>query len=269
MGRDLEIIKTAAFKDELEKLGGVETLAAKLLFRTVPKLLKGLGRGSGATSKFLASSQKRGLGAGQTISRGIDRVSRSWGPKGKLTDYGKLDLSTAATSGAKHRPWFGLKAKAPIKGATEQASRFPGFTESPAAWAKTRPQAWVGEAAANIKFIKDKGIGGFIKHEFAKGRTYTKGGEIYKRSPIGQVMGPALTTGLGFGAMTTAFDTTNPVTGRQYSMGRRLARGATEAAGWSIAPGIMGAKLTAEMGSEAFKALKKKPVQNNNYSFNN
>jgi hypothetical protein len=264
MGRDLTIVKIAAFHNELEKLGIGEGIAVKLLFKTLPKLLSAFGRSGGATSKFLTAAGKQGLSARATVAKGIDAVAKNMGPVGSRLDYSKVKLNTRMAGSPKHRPWFGKSKGAIQKAPVGQKSRYSGFKEDPVNWLKTRPQAWTGEAAQNLKFIKDKGVGRFIKHEFTKGRTYVNRGHIYKRSLVGQAGGTAF-SGLGFGAMTLA-EKTNPATGQSYSAGRRLARGAAEAAGWTAAPGLMMGKMTIGMGKDLFKSIIKKPAQN--YSLN-
>lgn len=248
----MELIKLAAFQDELEKLG-VAPLIPKLMMAVAKSfgrkgtatLIKGKGL-TGSVYRHLRGASKAGKSFSQTIGSGIDRAAVKWG--NPVQNFNKIDFK-GSVAGPRVRSLFGYGGlKSPLGKPIKTISKQPGFSfKNFGGWAKSRPQAWTGEAASNLQFAKQHGVGKFMKNIVRRSRTFTgkETGLLYKRSPLGQVVNPIMGTGLGFGAMDF-MSKTNPKTGKPYGLVKRVARGTGTAAGWTVAPSAM---VTGMMGS--------------------
>jgi len=262
----LATIKINAFNDELEKLG-VGAIAS-LLTKTLPKMLsfaKGSKGVTGSAQRFLTRAGDKGWGARKTMSRGIEGAAKKFG--GPMQDFSKIDLNNQMkTFNGKAAPThhnmmsrpkkLGGTARGPVAKEIQgkQYASFFGEGSNKMQWFKDQPSKMVGEAANNINFAREKGVGRFIKHNLKKSITHEKGGFVYKRSPIGQGVGLAF-SGPGFGATSFALGGTNAA-GQKQGLGKRTGSALGEAALWSVAPMAAGAALLPEFAGMAGGAAK-------------
>ncbi len=188
------IVRRKAFTEEFEKLGGyglLGRLIAKLMSKsTIAKDL--VGKASTFASKYSDIPTNPALYAK---------------PGSKIYQKGMKTLETT-TRKSTVRPWLG-KTREPL-----------GFRESKKIPWKD-PVRRVGQSVltgtANLinigKTIAKKGIGKYIKEDFARTQYFTKqiGGKgkkqydvIAKRSLPGRLMNPVFDTGIGFGGLALA-----------------------------------------------------------------
>lgn len=124
----------------------------------------------------------------------------------------------------------------------------------------TMGEAWTGFRTKGIK-----GIGDVLKKDFQQSRYFTKeiGGKTYaaKRSGLGQVVNPLMTSGIGMG-VTEGLSTTND-DGTKASLGKKIRKGTTSALGWGLAPPVMAGKLIYDT-SKSFMGGQR-PQQDLNY----
>jgi hypothetical protein len=225
------IVKRKAFVEEFEKLGGyglLGRLITKLMSKsTIAKDI--VGKASAFASKYSdiptnpALYRKSGIG---------------W-----MEGMGTLKATTGKGT---VRPWFG-KAKQPL--GFRQARQIP--------W--KNPVKRVGQSAltgaANLittgKTIAKKGIGKYIKEDFARtqyfSKTIGKGGRQYdviaKRSLPGRLMNPVVDTGVGFGGLALATNKFNEQ-GKKRGMGSRLGGALKESVLWGPLRPLAMAHLT-------------------------
>jgi hypothetical protein len=104
-----------------------------------------------------------------------------------------------------------------------------------------------GQAAKQISTAKTKGIGAMLSQDIQEAKVFNKTieGQSYqfRRSGLGRVVNPAMTSGVGFGALEAA--TATDEQGRPASMSKRLLKGGTTALAWGAAPKIMTGKMLA------------------------
>ena len=271
------MVKQAAFQEELIKLGYVGVIA-KLLTKMLPKAImsvaKIVGKGktlaksrgvAGSAYRYLNRSRAQRLGVRETFRGGISGAAKKFGPykSGVGMDYAKVNLKTRMKDGPTARPWLG-KSKGAIMKSNVKDRTYARLSKQPLEWLKTRPQAWGGELATNLNFIRSagtggksvglgKGLGRYAKSEVKKGMTFKKitGGaeHTFERSLIGKGLGPTLTTGVGFGGISFAAGGTN-ASGQKVGLGKRTGRAVGEAALWSLAPGAAMASITPSLVKE-------------------
>ncbi len=103
-----------------------------------------------------------------------------------------------------------------------------------------------GQGVHNLRRINDKGFTPFLKEHWGSHQAFSrtnKAGQsiLVDRSPLGRVVNPALTSGVGFGAMT-ALPSKTPE-GRPRGMVERVGSGVAETAGWTLVPQAYMTKL--------------------------
>jgi hypothetical protein len=188
------LVRRKAFTEEFEKLGGyglLGRLIAKLMSKS-PIAKEMVGKVSTFASKYsdIATNPALYAKSGLGWAEGMGTLKATAGGKGVV------------------KPWLG-KAKQPL--GFRQSRKIP--------WKD--PVRRVGQAVltgtANLittaKTIAKKGIGKYIKEDFARTQYFTKtigskGGRQYdviaKRSKAGRIMNPVFDTGLGFGGLALA-----------------------------------------------------------------
>jgi hypothetical protein len=258
-------IRQKAFSDELEKLG-IAAAIAGFLTKSAPKLLSFAGKnGKGVLStagRFLNRAGEQGLTLKQIFSQGIEGAAKKWGTK--TIDFTKTKINLKGAPGLESAPTarpgiggfsWGQSRKAV---ATVNPGKFDHikFTENPLEWFKSRPAKWTGEAAENIRFIKDNGIGKFVQNSWKEGMTFKRNGFRYARTPGGKLASPLLSTGVGMGGLSFATGGTNPLTGEKVGLVKRTGKAMGEAAAWSIAPGFAMASITPGLVHDAGKFTK-------------
>lgn len=268
-----------AFYDELEKLGGV----GSTIMKAVPKLTKYLddavkfitkgkktvsgSKGiTGSILRHFKKSKKAGKSLGKTLSKGLSKAQSKWGPK-NFTNFGK-GLKNMSAKGKSQKSFFGWgSSRKPLADATaknfkslgqelKSAKGFTGKLKGAKKWAQNIPKHWAGEAASNVNLMKNKGLGNFTKHLINKGRTFKKGGKIYKRSLIGQGLNTSLASPIGFGA-GAGF--------REFKKSgdplKATGKGLGTTALWGLSPGAAMGTLFGKMGKDMIFKNKKKPEQ--------
>lgn len=229
------LVRRKAFAEEFEKLGGVPVgLIGKLLTKLMSKstLAKDVvGRVSSFASKH--SSQMTNPAA--------------YSKSGKVFDKGMEALKTT-TGKSTVRPWLG-KTRQPL-----------GIRESKKIDLWKDPVRSVGQTvmtgAANLamtgKTIAKKGLGKYLKEDFAKTQYFSKqiagkGGKKYdvlaKRSLAGRITNPVFDTGVGFGGLALATNKYDEQ-GKKRGMASRIGSAAKESVLWGPLRPLAMAHLT-------------------------
>ncbi len=104
----------------------------------------------------------------------------------------------------------------------------------------------IGQGVHNLRKINDVGLSPFLKNHWGSHQLFSrtnKAGQsiLVDRSPLGRVVNPALTSGVGFGAMT-ALPSKTPE-GRPRGIAERVGSGVAETAGWTLVPQAYMTKL--------------------------
>jgi len=181
-----------------------------------------------STAKDVATLGKFMQQPGANISKTVDFAAKKFGPQ----------FASAGKNAPTTKTFFGLgKETKAIGMQTAKPSAIGGA---------------IGELAESMKTIKDapnfaSGVGKVLKQNWEQAKSFTKdvGGKTYKfqRSGIGKVVNPALTSGLGFGALEAA--TMKNEDGSKPTMSKRLLHGGTTALTWGAAPKLMFGKTLA------------------------
>jgi hypothetical protein len=267
VNKELEMIKLASFYNELEKIAGPTSLIAKALL-SIPKFLgksKALSASKGFTGDIIGKAQtmlnsSKPIKGGQVFKEFNESLVKHYGPKSGAFDFSDEAIKGIKGAGKppKHRAMLDFKAKdligeidpKKIQGAFGRAWEDSG--KNPLKFLGRLPGATAGQAAGNFKYIKDNGLGSFLKMRANDAKYYTKeiGGKTYlgKRSLPGRVINTA-TSDIGMAGFTLTGaggmlgGGVDPVTGKKYSAPRRAA----QAAGWLTAPAFMIGKDMATM----------------------
>ena len=230
------LVRRKAFAEEFEKLGGyglIGRLVTKLMSKS--KVAKDMiGRVSSFASKY-----------SDTTNPALYRKSGAGFTKG-------MEALKTTTGKSTVKPWLG-KAKQPL-----------GFRESRKIPFLKDPVRSVGQSittgAANLamagKTIAKKGIGKYIKEDFARTQYFTetiagKGGKQYdviaKRSLAGRITNPVFDTGIGFGGLALATNQYDEQ-GKKRGVGSRIAGAAKESVLWGpLRPLAMAHMTTVEL----------------------
>lgn len=226
------IVKRKAFVEEFEKLGGyglLGQLITKLMSKsTIAKDI--VGKVSTFASKY-----------SDTANPALYRKSGI----GWMEGMGTLKATTSGKGTIK--PMLG-KAKQPL--GFRPARKIPFFKD---------PVRRVGQTvltgAANLamtgKNIAKKGIGKYIKEDFARTQYFTKtigkGGKQYdviaKRSLPGRLMNPVFDTGIGFGGLALATNKYDPQ-GKKRGLTSRIGGAVKESVLWGPLRPLAMAHLT-------------------------
>ncbi len=104
----------------------------------------------------------------------------------------------------------------------------------------------MGESWTALRKDGISGVGSVLKNDLNRARYFTREGAngkalVGKRSLMGQVVNPLLTTGVGMG-VTDALTARNE-DGSKASLGKKIRKGAVSTLGWGLAPPVMAGKL--------------------------
>ena len=268
---ELNKIKQAAFQDELEKLAWVSSVGRGLfsIGRLFGKTNK-IGRMATRGGKYLKRNPN--VKFRTAYRKGLDSMSRKLPYKDPMGNLGKkpraLPKSQMASGfdeietmgskmrgmlglgGAKNykkvRTFFGAGGKGKVVGMAPKGTVGPSLLKNPVGFASHQAKQMGGQAVHNLRHIERKGLGSFLKKHWKDHKYYTRtnrhGQTIQvQRSALGRVVNPALTSGIGFGALEALPSTTE--TGARRTVAGRATSGAATAAKWSVAPHLMGTKL--------------------------
>ncbi len=226
------IVKRKAFVEEFEKLGGYG-----LLGRLIAKIM----------SK-------------STIAKDI---------VGKVSTFASKHSDIATNPALYRKSGIGwMEGMGTLKATTGKGTVKPwlGKTRQPLGFRQSRKIPWkdpvrrIGQAAltgtANLittgKTIAKKGIGKYIKEDFARTQYFTKtigskGGRQYdviaKRSKAGRIMNPVVDTGLGFGGLALATNKYDPQ-GKKRGLTSRVGGALKESVLWGPLRPLAMAHLT-------------------------
>jgi hypothetical protein len=164
-------------------------------------------------------------------------LSKNWATAEHLKE-----IPAATIQGPKNRAMFSITAKSPVQKIMEPQGS--GVTRS------------IGNMARNFTAIADKStaqslgitgqnpvarVGQVLGREMKETMHHTKDGFRYKRSLPGKLVGAALGSGLGMGALEGA-TATNP-DGSSAPIHKKIIKGTSSALGWGLASPYMGAKM--------------------------
>jgi hypothetical protein len=261
--KELEIIKIAAFNDELIKLG-ISPVFIKNFSRLGGKALKVLNKNLSSnnilrrSSNFIAREASKGTNAKEVFRRGVERAAKIYGPnKSGLAERIVVDKKTG-------------KAQMMFK-ATNTG---PRLSKNPIQWSKTRANVWGGELATNLNTMMQQGQGegvrSFFKNEVVKGgwKLDKATGNYKRKGPLGRLGGYAM-TGPGFGVLDFALGGKDEK-GNKVELGKRTLRAAGTGIGFTVAPKLFIASSFARAGVGAARGSKNKEKTinaNNNYNY--
>jgi hypothetical protein len=229
------LVRRKAFAEEMEKLGTsglIGRLLAKIMSKsTVAKDM--VGRISSFASKH---------------STQMANPAAAYSKSGKVYEEGMQALK-ATTGKSTVKPWLG-KSRQPL-GIRE--SKKIDFFKDPLRSVGQTVMTGAANLANTAKTIAKKGLGKYIKEDFAAARHFSKqitgeGGKKYdvlaKRSFIGGLANPVFeTAGIGFGGMALATNKYDEQ-GKKRGIGSRIGGAAKETALWGPLRPLAMAHLT-------------------------
>jgi len=147
-------------------------------------------------------------------------------------------FSSNEIPGTPHKPMGGILSKNPV------ATGFPEnkgsmLLKDVGNFNETVRSVWKGGPKLQAKTVGGRMVEAVGLQAHGAG-FYEHAGNVYRRSALGRVAAPLLTTGLGFGAMEAATATNKD--GTPASVPKRIGKGALETAKWGLGMPVMGAK---------------------------
>jgi len=206
---------------------GGKALATKLPTLGAPtvKDLSGLG-------EYMQRGKATGKGA-------VEYMAKNWTPKyAPFSNPGTAPMAKTLSGAGKEVP------------AVSVQTRKPGMVTGA-----------IGEFAKSLSTIATpgKGIPAVLGEQFNKAKLFNKRIDginyQFQRSGLGKVLNPALSTGVGFGAMEAL--TAKDEKGNPAGLGKRLLRGGSTALAWGAAPKLMTGKLLAYDIPKSLTGMKK------------
>jgi hypothetical protein len=206
------------------------------------KFYAGLGKGGVDAARIKGFAKElNALSASKTNTEALQGVGRYISKNWATPEHLKA-IPSQAIQGPKHRPWFGLSAKAPV----QQIAKSQGSAITRAIGNVTRAgMGIVDPTTASSLGLSGKNMltraGQILGREVSETTHYTKGGYRYKRSIPGKIMGATMMSGAGIGALEGATATNS--NGTPAPIHKKIIKGTTSALGWGLAPSFMGAKM--------------------------
>jgi hypothetical protein len=207
--------------------------------KLVPKV-QSFGSAAGPALKALGGEMAAGTVTGKNM---LDYMATKWGPR--------IEKATHATSVPGDITRMGVPTPTP----TAQIGT-PGFKQTKSALGEiTHPAGKTlgiaGDLAQNFSTINKRGLGtgtsdvlkGNWRSNTFTEKTIGDKNYLFERSAVGKVVGPALGSGLGMGALTAL--TTEGKNGEKPTISKRLLSGGSSALAWGTAPQLMMGKMLA------------------------